>query len=69
MRVLINQGKAGSQASLGEFGWDGWTGNYFFIDPEKKLVMLYFIQKRGANNIATVRKLRAATYGALDELV
>ncbi|MBR4277767.1 MAG: serine hydrolase, partial [Lachnospiraceae bacterium] len=68
MRVLINQGKAGSQASLGEFGWDGWTGNYMCIDPERNLVLLYFIQRRGAGTMPVVRKLRAATYGAIDDL-
>ena len=68
MRVLINQGKAGSQASLGEFGWDGWTGNYMCIDPERNLVILYFIQRRGAGTMPVVRKLRAATYGAIDDL-
>ena len=68
MRVLIDQGKAGSQATLGEFGWDGWTGNYFCVDPEKKLVLLYFIQLRGAGTMNVVRRLRAATYGALDEI-
>ncbi|MCR4618600.1 MAG: beta-lactamase family protein [Lachnospiraceae bacterium] len=66
MRVLVNQGRAGSQASLGEFGWDGWTGNYMCIDPEKKLALLYFIQRRGAGTTPLVRKLRAVTYGALD---
>ncbi len=66
MRVLVDQGRAGSQASLGEFGWDGWTGNYFFVDPDKKLTLLYFIQRRGAGTTPVVRKLRAATYGALD---
>ncbi len=66
MRVLIDQGKAGSQASLGEFGWDGWTGNYFFVDPKEKLVLLYFIQRRGAGTMPVARKMRAAIYGALD---
>ena len=65
MRVLINQGKAGSQASLGEFGWDGWTGNYMCVDPKENLVLLYFIQRRGAGTMPVVRKIRAASYGAL----
>lgn len=66
MRVLVNQTKAGSQASIGEFGWDGWTGNYVSMDPEKNLIILYFIQKRGAGTTPVVRKLRAATYGYID---
>ena len=68
MRVMVDQGKAGSQGSLGEFGWDGWTGNYFFVDPKENMVMLYFIQRRGAGTLVVVRKMRAAIYGSLDGL-
>lgn len=68
MRVLVNQRKAGSQAPLGEFGWDGWTGNYVCMDPVNDLVIIYFIQRRGAGTTPVVRRLRAATYGALDNL-
>ncbi len=68
MRVLVNQTKAGSQVTPGEFGWDGWTGNYFMVDPKENLVLLYFIQNRGAGTTPIVRKLRAATYGALDSM-
>ena len=68
MRVMVNQTKAGSQGSLGEFGWDGWTGNYFMVDPKENLVLLYFIQNRGAGTTPIVRKLRAATYGAIDDI-
>lgn len=66
VRVHIDQTKSGSQASLGEFGWDGWTGNYVAIDPKKKVVILYFIQKRGTGTTPVVRKIRAATYANLD---
>ena len=67
MRVLIDQGAAGSNASLGEFGWDGWTGNYVTMDPGEDLVFLYFIQRCGAGTTPAVRKLRMATYAALEE--
>lgn len=66
VRVHINQTKSGSQVSLGEFGWDGWTGNYVAIDPERNVVLLYFIQKRGAGTTPVVRKLRAVTYANID---
>lgn len=67
MRVLLNPGEAGTNASVGEFGWDGWTGNYVTIDPSEDLVFLYFIQRCGAGMTPVVRKLRSATYGALEE--
>lgn len=65
MRVLIDPAAAGTNASLGEHGWDGWTGNYVTMDPSEELVFLYFIQKCGAGTTPLVRKLRSATYGAL----
>ena len=67
MRVLTDQGSAGTLASLGEYGWDGWTGNYVTIDPADDMVMLYFIQRCGAGTTPLVRKLRNVTYGALKE--
>jgi CubicO group peptidase (beta-lactamase class C family) len=66
MRVLMDQGAAGSNASLGEYGWDGWTGNYVTMDPCEELVLLYFIQRCGASVSAPVRRLRMAAYGALE---
>ena len=67
MRVLTDQGAAGTIASLGEFGWEGWTGNYVTMDPTEDLVFLYFMQRCGASVTPVVRKLRMATYGVLEE--
>lgn len=66
MRVLTDGGAAGSNASVGEFGWDGWTGNYVAMDRKEDLVFLYYIQLCGAGTTPLVRKLRMATYGALE---
>lgn len=66
MRVLIDQGPACTNGSLGEHGWDGWTGNYVTMDPAEDLVLLYFIQRCGAGMSTVVRKLRMATYAALE---
>ena len=65
MRVLIDQGAAGTNAPLGEFGWDGWTGNYVTMDPEDGMILLYFMQRCGAGMTPVVRKLRMATFAAL----
>lgn len=67
MRVLEDQGAAGCNASLGEFGWDGWTGNYATMDPSEEFVLLYFIQRCGAGTTPAVRKLRMVAYGALKD--
>lgn len=66
MRVLINQSGAGTNGSIGEYGWDGWTGNYVTIDPSEDLVILYFIQRCGAGFTGTMRKLRSVIYGSLE---
>lgn len=65
MRVLMDRGGAGSNASVGEYGWDGWTGNYVTIDPEEEMILIYFMQRCGAGTTPLVRKLRMATYAAL----
>ncbi|HKM33740.1 MAG TPA: serine hydrolase domain-containing protein [Lachnospiraceae bacterium] len=65
-RVMMNPGQAGSNASIGEFGWDGWTGNYFIVDPSEDMILLYFIQRCEAGTTLEVRKLRMAAYAALD---
>lgn len=67
MRVLINQSAAGTNGSLGEYGWDGWTGNYMTVDPTEELTILYFIQRCGAGFTPTMRKLRSVIYGSLNE--
>lgn len=65
MRSLIDPVKAASNGTIGEYGWDGWTGNYFMIDPKEKLILIYMIQRCVGTNPAMFRKLRAITYGAL----
>ncbi|MHB8129751.1 MAG: serine hydrolase domain-containing protein [Mobilitalea sp.] len=65
MRSLVDPAKAASNGSIGEFGWDGWTGNYFFVDPKEVLVMIYMIQRCGGTNPTMFRKLRSIIYGAL----
>lgn len=65
MRILVDPVKAASNGSIGEYGWDGWTGNYFFVDPKEKLVMIYMIQRCAGTNPLMFRKLRSIVYGAV----
>lgn len=65
MRIMVDPVKAASNGSIGEFGWDGWTGNYFFVDPVEKLVMIYMVQRCNGTNPPFMRKLRSVIYGAL----
>lgn len=62
MRYLTDQTVAASNASEGIFGWDGWTGNYFFVDPKENLVMLYMVQNVNGTNVELINKLQAVIY-------
>ena len=61
MRILNNPWEAGAGVK-GEYGWDGWTGNYFCNDPENDLTFLYFIQVGGTNGPRPIRTLKQAVY-------
>ena len=65
MRILIDQGKAHTIGDIGEFGWDGWTGNYVTMNPKENMVFLYFIQRTNAGFTPLTRKLRDVTYANL----
>lgn len=64
-RVMQNPGMAGSNASVGEFGWDGWMGTYITMDPSENMALLYFIQRTDAGTTEEIRKLRMAAYAML----
>lgn len=66
MRTLINP-EITTVGSTGEYGWDGWTGNYFCNDPENNLTFMYFIQVCGGNGIRPLRTLKQVMYSALDD--
>ena len=67
MRILIDKEEAVTRASIGEFGWDGWTGNHVAMDPEEKLVFLYFIQRCDSGLTPIIRKLKETTYSHINK--
>ena len=66
MRVVTQEGAAPSIAARGEFGWDGWLGTYFAVDPEDGLVMLFMIQRLDSGTIDYTRRFRDIVYSALE---
>ncbi|MBO5056633.1 MAG: beta-lactamase family protein [Lachnospiraceae bacterium] len=67
MRIMTDPAKAGSNGSIGEYGWDGLPGTYFFVDPEEELMLVYMQQiEQGADQVLR-RKMRQIIYAALDE--
>lgn len=43
-RVLTNPALAGSNSSIGEFGWSGLAGTWVAIDPKENLSAVYMQQ-------------------------
>lgn len=66
MRVLINRPQAASNGTIGEFGWDGLAGTYFFVDTKEKLIVVYMQQNREGADQTIRRGIRSIVYGGLD---
>lgn len=41
VRTMIDPCAAGSNGSIGEFGWGGAAGAYLIIDPDRKTALMY----------------------------
>lgn len=65
MRVLKSTVLATTNGDEGEYGWDGWTGTYFTVNPKKNLIIIYFIQKCGTGMDDITKRLRQIVYSAL----
>ncbi len=67
VRVLVDRAGFGTIANLGEFGWDGWTGTYFCVDPAEKLSIFFWIQLANAGTCDTAKLMRNIVYGCLSD--
>ena len=68
-RTCINCEEAGSNGSVGEFGWCGATGTYLLADPEKQLAVAYTQQTApviGGMQDYTHPRVRNVVYSLLD---
>lgn len=63
--VRLDLGEAGEPGSLGDYGWGGAYHTTYWVDPEERLVVVYFTQVIPAAGLDDHRKLRALVYGAL----
>lgn len=66
MRIMMDPAAAGSNGSVGEYGWDGLPGTYFFIDPAEELTFVYMQQIEQGGDQELRRKMRQIIYAALD---
>lgn len=65
MRVIVDTALATTNGDKGEYGWDGWTGTYFSVNPKRNMIILYFIQKCGTGMDDITKRLRQIVYGAI----
>ena len=62
VRMLEDPAAFHSIAPAGEFGWDGWMGTYFVVEPTSKTVILFFRQLTGAGFDDITRLIRHVAY-------
>lgn len=68
MRILIHPEEVSyAPASVGEFGWDGWTGNYVCMDPMKEMMFLYMVQQANGCRPQMYDRMKQAIYDGLSE--
>lgn len=65
MRVYQEAKEAQTLGSVGEFGWDGWTGPYLSVNPSENLTIVMMLQRSGYTNPALIRKIRNISYSIL----
>ena len=65
VRCLEDRNAAGTFATKGAFGWDGWTGTYLLCDPAEKTSVTLFVQRAGGGTTQLSRDIVNAVYAAL----
>lgn len=59
MRHCVNVNETSVFSCKGEYGWDGWLGNFFSNEPSKKITMLLGAQQAGIGQVGTLtRKIK-----------
>ncbi len=67
VRVVQEPEATGTHATPGDFGWDGWTGTYISLNPEKELAIVYLIQRVDTGTTKEVMDIKNAVYDAIEE--
>lgn len=62
MRVLVDPRMAQIPVAPGEYGWDGWSGPYFAIDPKEKTILLAMTGTLGYDPTEDRRRIKRALY-------
>ncbi len=65
LRILDDPNAAGLLATVGSFGWDGWTGTFLLCDPKEHISVTLFLQRAGAGTTRLARCIVNAVYGGI----
>ena len=63
--VVLDPAKAGISAQVGDYGWGGAAGTFFWVSPVDDMVVILFTQLLPSSAIPVRKELRALMYAAL----
>jgi CubicO group peptidase (beta-lactamase class C family) len=63
-RVALDVARTQLPGSVGEYGWGGAAGTYFWNDPQEHLIVILMIQSMG-NTLPIAPALKVAAYQAI----
>jgi CubicO group peptidase (beta-lactamase class C family) len=63
--VVLDPAKAQISAQVGDYGWGGAAGTFFWVSPVDDMVVILFTQLLPSSAIPVRKELRALVYGAL----
>jgi CubicO group peptidase (beta-lactamase class C family) len=65
VRVRTSLSESQFLGSVGEYGWAGAYGTYFFIDPEEDLVAMFLVQLRSSGFFPIFRQFNNVVYQSI----
>jgi len=63
--VILDPAKAQASAQVGDYGWGGAAGTFFWVSPVDDMVVILFTQLLPSSAIPVRKELRALVHGAL----
>ncbi|HKG07910.1 MAG TPA: serine hydrolase domain-containing protein [Pedobacter sp.] len=64
--IVTERGSANTPARTGTFSWGGAFSTSYWVDPEERMVLLFYRQLQSSSHGDVVEKFRALTYQALN---
>lgn len=66
MRTMLVPHESGCLGSVGEFGWDSFTGSWFCVNPEERLIALCMMQNAFLDSYSMISKLKNTIYSSIE---